>query len=322
MSVMSKRTDFFASLLTIVLGFAAVGISPVAVAAETAPAPPAKRVKAEKPDKKKKKAKPNDSPAQTGSAAATKAAGEAIPPPPDVGAPPADSVKTESGVAYRVLAPGKGGGSPSLTDLVTVHYTGWIAADGKMIDSSVARGVPLTAAVENLLKGWRVALPQMSRGEKRRLWIPQELAFEGNPAAPRGGIVYDVELIDFKAGPSVPPPDVAVPPADATRTATGLVWKILRPGTGEVRPTLTSNVTIHFSGWDTSGKSVASSVARGKPVTFKVDTQNQGWQQAIPLMVAGEVRRIWVPARLAYLGQDGRPQGDLTYDIELISVDK
>jgi len=35
----------------------------------------------------------------------------------------------------------------------------------------------------------------MVEGEKRRLWIPQDLAYKGRPGAPAGMLVFDVELI-------------------------------------------------------------------------------------------------------------------------------
>src|SRR5207247_1860720 len=77
----------------------------------------------------------------------------AIPPPPDVAAPPSDATKTSSGLATKVMEPGKGKIHPTKTDLVTVHYTGW-TTDGKMFDSSVARGRPSTFPLDRVIAGW------------------------------------------------------------------------------------------------------------------------------------------------------------------------
>src|SRR5438093_12404062 len=66
-----------------------------------------------------------------------------IPAPSDVKAPPKEAKKTSSGLAYRVLTPGPGKSHPTASNEVTVHYTGW-TTDGKMFDSSVARGEPAT----------------------------------------------------------------------------------------------------------------------------------------------------------------------------------
>ena len=38
----------------------------------------------------------------------------------------------------------------------------------------------------------------MTVGEKRRFWIPEELAYKGNPGAPQGMLVFDVELLEIK----------------------------------------------------------------------------------------------------------------------------
>ena len=61
--------------------------------------------------------------------------------PADVKAAPEDAQKTDSGLASKVLSPGKGEKHPAATDTVTVHYSGW-TTDGKLFDSSVQRGQP------------------------------------------------------------------------------------------------------------------------------------------------------------------------------------
>lgn len=126
------------------------------------------------------------------------AAGEPIPAPDDVEAPPDDAERSESGLAWVVLEPGDGETSPGREDLVRVHYTGW-ETDGRMFDSSVARGEPATFPVANVIEGWVEGLQLMSEGERRRLWIPAELAYGNRPDltdAPQGMLVFDVELIE------------------------------------------------------------------------------------------------------------------------------
>ena len=120
--------------------------------------------------------------------------GESTSAPPDVAAPPADALKTSSGLATRVLKPGTGSRRPGPHDPVTVHYTGW-TTDGRMFDSSVARNEPATFKVDEVIPGWTEALQLMVEGEKRRLWIPEKLAYAGAPGEPAGMLVFDVELI-------------------------------------------------------------------------------------------------------------------------------
>ena len=120
-----------------------------------------------------------------------------LPPPPDVAAPPPDSVKAPSGLSTRVLQPGAGQRHPRTSDTVVVHYTGW-TTDGKMFDSSVQRGQPAEFQVNGVIRGWTEGLQMMVEGEKRRLWIPEMLAYQGQPGQPQGMLVFDVELIDIK----------------------------------------------------------------------------------------------------------------------------
>jgi FKBP-type peptidyl-prolyl cis-trans isomerase len=120
--------------------------------------------------------------------------GDSTSAPPDVAAPPADAVKTSSGLATRVLKQGTGSRHPGPHDSVTVHYTGW-TTDGQMFDSSMARNEPATFNVDGVISGWTEALQLMVEGEKRRIWIPEKLAYAGAPGAPQGMLVFDVELI-------------------------------------------------------------------------------------------------------------------------------
>ena len=114
--------------------------------------------------------------------------------PADVKAPPADAKKTASGLAYKVIRAGTGTKHPSSASSVTVHYTGW-TTDGEMFDSSMTRGQPATFPLNRVIAGWTEGVQLMVEGERRRLWIPQELAYQGRPGAPQGMLVFDIELL-------------------------------------------------------------------------------------------------------------------------------
>lgn len=118
--------------------------------------------------------------------------------PADVKAPPADAIKTSSGLASKVLREGTGKQQPSADDSVTVHYSGW-TTDGEMFDSSVKRGEPASFPLNGVIKGWTEGLQLMVVGEKRRFWIPAELAYNNMPGRPAGMLVFDVELLDIGA---------------------------------------------------------------------------------------------------------------------------
>lgn len=112
--------------------------------------------------------------------------------PRDVNSPPPEAKKTESGLRYLVLRPGSGE-HPSKSSRVTVHYTGW-TTDGKLFDSSVARGTPMTFLLNRVIAGWTEGLQLMAEGEKTRFWIPEDLAYKGE-SPPFGMLVFDIELL-------------------------------------------------------------------------------------------------------------------------------
>lgn len=247
-----------------------------------------------------------------------------IPAPEDVAAPPADAMTTDSGLASKVLSKGTGEEHPEKWDKVTVHYSGW-TTDGKMFDSSVKRDKPATFGLGQVIAGWTEGLQLMVVGERRRFWIPEKLAYQGQPGRPAGMLVFDVELLEIVNLPAPPPPpevpaDVAAAPADAEVTASGLASRVLTKGDGTDHPAATSKVTVHYSGWTTDGKMFDSSVVRGQPASFPLNRVIAGWTEGLQLMVPGEKRRFWIPEALAYQGRKGRPAGMLVFDVELISI--
>jgi FKBP-type peptidyl-prolyl cis-trans isomerase len=115
------------------------------------------------------------------------------------------------------------------------------------------------------------------------------------------------------------PSDVKAPPKDATKTPSGLAYKVVKPGTGKAHPTATSSVTVNYTGWTTDGKMFDSSVTRGQPATFPLNRVIAGWTEGVQLMVEGEKVRFWVPENLAYKGERP-PLGMLVFDVELIKI--
>jgi peptidylprolyl isomerase len=238
--------------------------------------------------------------------------------PNDVAAPPADAQTTASGLASKVITPGTGTEHPTLSDKVKVHYSGW-TTDGNLFDSSVARGKPIVFGLDKVIPGWAEGVQLMVKGEKRRLWIPAKLAYEGKPDKPQGMLVFDVELLDILRVPPTPP-DVAAPPADAQTSESGLAWKVLTPGTGTGHVSKNGAVRVHYTGWTTDGKMFDSSVAKGAPAFFELQKVIPGWTEGLQLKTEGETRRFWIPKKLAYRGLPGKPEGMLVFDIELLEI--
>jgi FKBP-type peptidyl-prolyl cis-trans isomerase len=270
-------------------------------------------------------AKPSTPPTSATSAAAAPAPGD-IPAPSDVAAAPADADKTPTGLASKVLTAGTGDKHPGAEDTVTVHYTGW-TTDGRMFDSSVKRGEPAEFPLNGVIKGWTEGVQLMVVGEKRRFWIPGDLAYgetPRRPGAPAGTLVFDVELLGIKPVVTVEvPTDVAAAPADAEKTASGIAYKVLQKGEGTTHPTATQTVKVHYSGWTTDGKMFDSSVKRGTPAEFPLNRVIAGWTEGVQLMVVGDKTRFWIPGSLAYgdtPSRPGAPAGMLVFDVELLEI--
>jgi len=99
---------------------------------------------------------------------------------------------TANGIRYEVLKEGAGA-SPKATDVVTVYYSGWLT-DGKLFDSSHARGETATFGLNEVIPGWAEAVQTMKIGGSARFLIPAKLAYGARP--PQGSsIPADADLI-------------------------------------------------------------------------------------------------------------------------------
>ena len=130
-----------------------------------------------------------------------------------------NNIKAESignGIYYARTTEGAGE-SPKAGDNVTANYTGK-TLDGKVFDSSVGEGKkPFEFAVGTgaVIRGWDEGFLKMKKGEKGMLLIPSAMAYGGQSPTPDinpfSVLLFDVELVDFKAAPAKAPA-IEVPP--------------------------------------------------------------------------------------------------------------
>ncbi|MBK7340891.1 MAG: FKBP-type peptidyl-prolyl cis-trans isomerase [Saprospiraceae bacterium] len=109
-------------------------------------------------------------------------------------------ITTPSGLQYEVIQMGTGK-KPSLQDKVKTHYHGTLI-NGKVFDSSVQRGEPISFPVNGVIKGWTEALQLMPVGSKFKLYIPYQLAYgergAGADIKPFSALIFEVELLDIE----------------------------------------------------------------------------------------------------------------------------
>jgi FKBP-type peptidyl-prolyl cis-trans isomerase len=124
-------------------------------------------------------------------------------------APPPDPGPAKLQIVDDVI----GKGPPAKAgDTVRVHYTGTLM-NGTKFDSSRDRGTPFDfkLGTGGVVKGWDQGVPGMQVGGKRRLTVPQDLAYgdTGSPPniPPRAGLKFDIELLELNPSePSEPAP--------------------------------------------------------------------------------------------------------------------
>lgn len=251
--------------------------------------------------------------------------------PPDVSAPPSGAIQTASGMAMTVLQAGSGTDRPQGDDCVIVRFTAW-KRDGALFSTSGLHGETSTQCLAAAIPGIAEALASMSPGEKRRLWVPADLAFathvahhggkkmEHETPPPMIDLTFDLELVRILKAP-VKPLNLKAPPSSALKTPAGLAILVLQPGTGTKHPGPSSRVTLNYTGWTADGMLFESTVTSGHPAVFLMGTTLAGWREGLQYMVVGERARFWVPAALAYGARPEDklvPAGDLVYDIELV----
>ncbi|MES2058551.1 MAG: FKBP-type peptidyl-prolyl cis-trans isomerase [Pseudomonadota bacterium] len=139
-------------------------------------------------------------------------------------------VQTESGLQYKIIAPGSGDARPTAADVALVNYEGKLT-DGTTFDKSQQ---PSPLPVAGVVPGFSEALKLMPKGAKYRFWIKPSLGYGDKASGPipaNSILVFDVELLDFisetqlrqmqmqqqmmqqqGAAPGGPPPGAGGPP--------------------------------------------------------------------------------------------------------------
>jgi len=116
------------------------------------------------------------------------------------------------------------------------------------------------------------------------------------------------------------PPPVT---GDTVTTASGLKYIVIEPGDGP-SPQPGDQVSVHYTGWLTSGQKFDSSRDRGEPFQYQLGGRViDGWNEGIDSLRVGAVARLIIPPELGY-GAAGRPpippNATLIFDVELMDI--
>jgi FKBP-type peptidyl-prolyl cis-trans isomerase len=129
------------------------------------------------------------------------------------------------------------------------------------------------------------------------------------------------KTVETKAEKEEPAPK---PIGEAVKTASGLVYEVLKEGTGPVAKS-GDKISIHYTGTLTDGSVFDSSRSRGRPFStaIGVGAVIRGWDEGVPGMKVGERRRLTIPPELGY-GSQVSPKipanSTLIFDVELMGI--
>jgi FKBP-type peptidyl-prolyl cis-trans isomerase FkpA len=111
--------------------------------------------------------------------------------------------------------------------------------------------------------------------------------------------------------------------AGAVVTPSGLVYRILKDGTG-ASPSASDKVKVHYRGTFPDGKEFDSSYKRGEPLEFPLNGVIPCWTEGVQRMKVGGKAKLTCPSTIAY-GTRGAggvipPNATLLFEVELLGI--
>lgn len=228
-----------------------------------------------------------------------------------------------SGLFYTIVNEGTGGGSPEENDIVEVEYEGRLL-DGTVVDVTPA-GTTRNFLLSNLLEGWKIGIPKLTKGGEITLYIPSTLAYGENAriGIPENSIlIFDIKLVDF-ADTQLEFDDRKIleyldaNSLTAEKHESGLYYIIEEPGSEE-KPNSSSEVLVNYKGYLLDGSVFDETTDNA--VSFSLTNLINAWRIGIPLIGSGGKITLITPSYLAYGGsaRTGIPANSvLVFEIEL-----
>ena len=132
--------------------------------------------------------------------------------------------------------------------------------------------------------------------------------------------------IQGDAAPKIEPMPAALPTAKGQTMTTkgGVKYETLKKGTGEeLKPGVVA--MVHYEGKLENGTIFDNSRKKGEPMKVVLGTGRliRGWEEALPGMKVGEIRKLFVPAAMAYGDEKNGsipPKSNLIFEVELVRI--
>ena len=119
------------------------------------------------------------------------------------------------------------------------------------------------------------------------------------------------------------PLKAAAAEAGASVTASGLVFRSLKDGSG-AQPVATDTVRVHYRGTFPDGREFDSSYKRGQPTEFPLNRVIPCWTEGVQKIKVGGKAKLTCPSAIAY-GERGAggvipPNAVLQFEVELLAI--
>jgi peptidylprolyl isomerase len=232
-------------------------------------------------------------------------------------------VSVPSGLQYAEMKAGSGRPLES-GQLAICHYVLHLDT-GEMIDTSrtpTRRPFRFVVGTQAVIKGWDEGLLGMRRGQSRRMRIPPELGYGEagieSVIPPNATLWFDVELLGITIT------SMFLQDEKVTKSSSGLQFADVMEGKGTSAQD-GKLVSLHYQLFNNGGKQLESSFSAGAPLVFKLGSTAvvKGFAEGIVGMKPGGIRKLKVPAQLAY-GEQGntlvKPGETIWFIVDMVSV--
>lgn len=273
------------------------------------------------------------------------------------------ATKTASGLYYKIDREGTGA-TVKAGEQATVNYSGRTLNDSTFdsnVDPAFQHVQPFSfnVAGHQVIPGWDEGVQLLKKGTKATLFIPSTMAYGDRSPSPKipanSVLVFDIEVTDVKtqeqimaeqakiqkeheanAGQQKATDDkliqdyLAKNKIKATKTASGLYYKIDKQGTGE-NAKAGQKVTVNYTGMTLNGEKFDSNVdpefQHVSPFTFNLGGHQviAGWDEGFQQMKKGSKGTLYIPSGLAYGERSPSPKipanSVLVFDVEVTGIE-